>query len=439
MSFLDRISRILRWRPFDSDGAPASRRSTRLQTDFARTNSFIVDVTESSLPSSPVTHGTVQQAEPFLHNPQTGPKIWAYIGLDSPHRGDSHGYIGLARALAEQLQGQMVYVDKAMLDGQFPATMMYHHKLREFMRKTGEPDIIIGKFPEKEPHKATIVAAALNEDLTYAARKFGESGQDIQHSLVPHHLTHEDLAAAGAEFREHYPQLQGPVIAVFMTNLSLSYDLDEAVSRLAGLAKNNGGSTLFFCPCARTGTSDYNHIVQRTRHHLQSAGYQDALQIVAPSYEDIDNGYNPYRGLIDQAAATIMLGHSQSIVSETLFRGHRLYLGNRDHYSEILFHRLYLGNPDHYSEIPLHRLYLVSRDQTAAAEHEKAGYIRLLPRVAEKITEGPVLPPLDATPAVARVLAEEFNHFARMRTLAVQQRPNVPAALKRALKIVFRL
>ena len=51
--------------------------------------------------------------QPIKKDPEAaGPRVMAYIGDDDPHRGDSKAAQGLARVVADMLNGTYVYVDR---------------------------------------------------------------------------------------------------------------------------------------------------------------------------------------------------------------------------------------------------------------------------------------------------------------------------------------
>lgn len=72
------------------------------------------------------------------------PIVMAYIGDDDPNRGDSRGSTGLARVIAEMINGRFVYVDAAMLEKSFPNVQGIGHQFRAYVEKNGKPEIMIG-------------------------------------------------------------------------------------------------------------------------------------------------------------------------------------------------------------------------------------------------------------------------------------------------------
>lgn len=279
-----------------------------------------------------------------------GPLVMAFIGEQNANRGDSKAAVGLSRLVAEMTGGQYVYVNQNMLDESFPNIPFIEDKLEQYCKKTKHPDIIIGpgakyKLPRKTRNKATLIVDEINEVL---ARKYSSI-----ENLVPHHLTKENLMQAGEDFKKHYPQVKGPLIAIMMGGSFFSNKLAESkkfADKLIDIASNYPEATFFLCPSHRTGKT-INDLKGQMRAALETKSRRqaildlgekeafnsiaqetkplsDRIRVLSVDYKEAvsESGYNPYLGLLNQADHIIVAGESYSLVSEALFTGKNIYV-----------------------------------------------------------------------------------------------------------------
>lgn len=252
------------------------------------------------------------------------PLVMAYIGLDDPMRGDSRGAVGVAKSVAEILDGQYVYLDEAVLRDHFKFRgeygrylKPYTKHLKSYMRDSGVPDIVIGTYavdlllPDIPNPK--IIENSYNE--TYS-RKRSEAGKM---RLSCHDLDADTLKAEAKELRRRYPHMKTPLIALYLSsNFTISY-FDEGLLKLGDIIGNYEQATVFVCPSRHTGnrTSEYSEIIGFLREKIKNT----SIDIIGQDYESCKRGYNPYRGLIGAADHHVALGRSQSILSEVLLSG----------------------------------------------------------------------------------------------------------------------
>lgn len=279
-----------------------------------------------------------------------GPLVMAFIGEQRPNRGDSKAALGLSRLVAEMTGGQYVYVDQSMLDENFPNIPLIEDKLQQYLKKQSFPDIVIGpgarwKLPQKVRNKATLIIDDINERL---ANKYSDN-----EDLVPHHLTKELLTEAGEDFKQHYPQVKGPLIAIMMGGHFTS--AKQLAYKLVAIAGNYPEATFFLCPSHRTlGNIDTLKIQMNAalekrsrRHEILEPANKEAFNSIAQEIKPLSgqinilsvdydkavskSGYNPYLGLLDQADHIVVAGESYSLVSEALFTGKNIYVHCPEH------------------------------------------------------------------------------------------------------------
>ncbi|WP_435640034.1 ELM1/GtrOC1 family putative glycosyltransferase [Micavibrio aeruginosavorus] len=249
-------------------------------------------------------------------------RVWAYIGDNDPTRGECHGSIGLAQRVAEKLNGQMLCVDQAMLDSCFVHTDSIVRQFHILGERHGHPDIVIGwmTLPEyftQSPKPTILIPESLG------AMRFNLFSGGILRDLPPHHLSADRLAAAQTEFLERHPGIATPLTAIFTTDLWLSADAIEHVSTMIWNGSING--TIYLCPSRRTDDAAYDHLRQIFESAAAKPKSGIPATIIAPTWNDIQSGYNPYNGLVAAADNVIMLGESDSILSECITNGRPVY------------------------------------------------------------------------------------------------------------------
>lgn len=270
-----------------------------------------------------------------------GPLVMAYIGDDDPNRGDSKAAIGLSRLVAEMLHGRYVYVDEAMLEKNFPALDGMSEQLRAYLKQNGDPDIAIGSYATEVSsaavdHPPTLVVDDVNESMSSARANNSE--------LVSHHLTKELLKAEAEKFRQHYPGIRGPLVAVMLGGEIYSSNCLGLARKLSNAAQQYPEITYFICPSRRTGDMKkklvtsllkagpvgdgirnlFNYAVRALG--LTAVNLPGNMNVLSVNYKAAKNGYNPYLGLLGAADHIVVAGESYSLVSEALFTGKNIYV-----------------------------------------------------------------------------------------------------------------
>ena len=333
------------------------------------------------LPANAVTTRQLAATPPHRNSADGKALVWAYIGSDDPTRGDSRGSTGLARQIADALGGRMLYVDSKMLEDHFPHTRDVEEKIRKLMVRDGTPDIIMGT-------QSLTAAMATSLKPTMVVNRYNEYLRHDSTKLVSHDLTPEILADAGRTFNKEYPELPGKIFGVLMASFYSGSERSK-MRQLAKLCAHEAAATIFFCPSRRTDDDAYETLVDELKKELHVRGLEDRVHIVAPKFAPMRDGYNPYRGLLDRADHMLLLGDSQSMVSEAVANGRPLYIGAKS---------------DRYSKL------------------QKRGYVRLLSDdVADKPLPEVRLAPISITERIARDLTAEFDRLARLRTIGIRE------------------
>lgn len=256
---------------------------------------------------------------------------------DHPGRGDSHGYIGLAAAVARKIGGRVAVLDRATLADIYPGVagenndVRHVKRLREYFNEHGYPDFYFNVLDHFDVRSCVldaggggIVVSNFNENLPsqllpgYDKSRLGNCG------IVPHHLTPEALEREGRFFAEAYEGLPRPFIGVNFTYA----DDDGFVGALARLKEAYPQASFFLCGCHRTESDKLQLLAAKLEGLLGDA---DRYPVITFDYqfkvdhEGHDNFWNIYTGLIDQADHLIVHGKSASMVSEGLMRGRTVY------------------------------------------------------------------------------------------------------------------
>lgn len=308
-------------------------------------------------------------------------RIWAYIGNDDPTRGESHGAIGLAKRIAERLNGSALVIDHIMMQDCFKDTHETAQRIKTLAAQHGAPDLVIGHAAKESlftqsPLPTIFIPTSLPSMADDLFRGTALDG------VVPHHLTTDNLKHAQTEFDCRHPDLPRPLTAIFTTSLWQYSDQDNLFHDLARHGHLDG--TVYFCPSRRTEPDLYQTLTNRFKSIAIHTGRVEHIRIIAPSYTSIEHGYNPYNGLVAAADHAILLGESQSILSECITRGRAIY-----------------------TDTP----YAVAH--TLLAQRYVRDFNRHDPRQPLAGTE---LPPLNVTDHIAAHIAERFNAFALQRT-----------------------
>jgi hypothetical protein len=260
-------------------------------------------------------------------NDDKKPLVMAYIGQDHKNRGDSKAAIGLARLVAEMVNGWYVYLDSAIVHKDFPWSSSMTDPLKEYFKHNDNPDIVIGRFSNDVAfcarQKPMLVESSIGEALSFKRLNNRE--------LVAHDLRRDVLARESNLFRQHYPDVKRPLIAVMMGGHVFSCDV--LARKLIQIGTAYPEATFFLCPSLRTGR-DKDELKQKLKEEILNAGAAAAgIKILGIDYEDAisEARYNPYMGLLATADHIVVAGESYSLVSEALFSGKNAYLFRPQH------------------------------------------------------------------------------------------------------------
>ena len=287
---------------------------------------------------------------------QTKPVVMVWVGADEINRGDTQGMIGLARHCSRLVDGRYVYMDNAKLDKMFPKVDKYKDKIRAALKVYGQPDILFGGYAADVyfcmDEKPKLFINDINEDISLL-RNFDR--------FVAHDITFNKLRFSRAEFKAHYPDIKGPLFAVFIGGSSFSMQDEgrDLAKKLYYLAAQHDESTIFVCPSRRSG-KDYDRLMEHLNTGFHSwfdegslkvnfkkaIGRAPKVNIIGQSYKDILNGYNPYVGLLGAADHIFVLGDSYSIACETMATGKPVYAD--------FMYRYYDDCVDRGQIVPLH-------------------------------------------------------------------------------------
>ncbi len=244
--------------------------------------------------------------------------VLVYIGSDDPTRGDSHGFTGIGQRLAQKLGGEFHYLEGAHLDKLYPGETSKKVALERYFADHKAPDIVLSRAWDEYAHwkkKPLMCITSINEFL--ASRYLGESI-----NLVCHHLTPELLESEGKKFREHYPALPSPLIAVMMVRIKNAQDFAEKlVSKCAAYPE----AAIFLCGSRRTPEINYNHLTEALTGVIKEQGLGQRIKLAGYDFNSLraagSDSFNPYVGLLQEADHVIVCGESLSLISEPLAAG----------------------------------------------------------------------------------------------------------------------
>lgn len=254
------------------------------------------------------------------------PAVMAYIGHDDPNRGDSKAAIGLSKLVAEILNGRSLYLDHTMIEGHFKNCNQIADQLDAYLNQHGVPDVVIGSeahqfyLTQKQPK---LIVDGINECIS--RRGYVSNGY-----IVCHHLTSELLEREADKFRQIYPNIRGPLIAVLMGGW---FDMEHAYlpKKLSQILLNYPEYTLFICPSRRTKDCNFNLKMKIEEYMHRPLWERLGLQgsssksIMTVDYKNAIKDYNPYLGLLGAADHLVVAGDSSSIISEALYTGKTVY------------------------------------------------------------------------------------------------------------------
>ncbi len=262
------------------------------------------------------------------------PMIVVSIDNDNPARGDTHGYIGMAKRIASMTGGKFFFLDDKALEDMYPHIWQYpdeeyecrknDERLKQFFEDHGAPDYLFSRqtslFMQKylEQKGKGVIISAYNEHVSENLGFMLGLGK-----MVPHHLTPEILAHEGYKFATEYQELPRPFIGVVIANLY--GDQGKLARKLGDLQKAYKEATIFVTSCHRTGEEEYTDFMGCLRAYLKAS--EGRVKLVDYNYkfhethEGMDQRWNPYAGILHQSDHLILAGESHSMVSEMLSTG----------------------------------------------------------------------------------------------------------------------
>ncbi len=283
------------------------------------------------------------------------PFVLVDIGDDTMTRGDTHGYIGLAKRLAERLGAKLRIEDYNSLADRYPhlaatqakagsglsaeANDLQRQRRETFYREEGYPDFLFSRTSSDtreylEARAVGLRIRALNEALPIKLLGGAYKDKSVNGMVIPHHLTPDMLAHEGRRFAEEYAELPRPFIAInlVMGNASNPLRLPE---RLGALAAAYESATFFVCTCHRTDEQHRETFMKLLREQF-AGGLKDKFPIVEFDFLANENAYgtgnywNIYKGMLDQADHIVQYGSSGSMVAEALSTGKAVHLAGSD-------------------------------------------------------------------------------------------------------------
>ena len=248
---------------------------------------------------------------------------------DDKTRGDSHGYIGMGKIVAEKLGGEYHYVDAEILSALYPGQSNEGMALAAFLGKIGAPDIIFSSYHrdwDTVGDKNPMLITGINEKIT--------PSRASEKELVTHHLTPELFKSEGEKFTAAYPGLPRPLIAVMMADMT-THGLSAT---LAPMITEFSEAAIFVCSGRRTSAYGLNQMLSSLNHDLADNKLTERVTVLGYDFQEglKNNAYNPYIGLLAQSDHIIVCGDSQSIVSEAVATGKSVHLhGVHDSYKRL--------------------------------------------------------------------------------------------------------
>lgn len=243
---------------------------------------------------------------------------------DDKTRGDSHGYIGIGKNVAEKLGGEYHYIDEEILAALYPKISDEDDALSAHLDRIGTPDIVFArKFRRwhngksiNGKYKLPFIVNDVNEDLS--------SGRFALKGVVAHHITPEISRTEGQKFSAAYPDLPRPLVAVIMADLNF-FGLAEC---LIPKLKSFPETSIFVCSSRRTGNRAYKDMINTLTSAIAESGAAGRIRLHGYNFKggQENKSFNPYIGLLHQADHIVMCGSSQSILSEALSSGKSVHL-----------------------------------------------------------------------------------------------------------------
>jgi hypothetical protein len=263
---------------------------------------------------------------------KSGPMVLVYIGDDDPTRGDSHGFKGIGRRMAQKLNGSFHYLEDKDLTKMYPDIRRPNDGLELYMKQHGTPDIVLSRAYHYGGMMSRITPLMMVHDINegLSSNLLGDS------SLVSHHLTPEIFDEQGVKFRAQYKEITSPIIAVMLVSI---YDIESFAQKMVSKCAHHDEVTVFICSSRRTSPGNYDKLKSRIEELAQEKGLDGRLKVDGYNFEQgrgKENVFNPYIGLIKEADHIVVGGESLSMVSEPLAAGKTVMVFEPSHsYSKL--------------------------------------------------------------------------------------------------------
>lgn len=290
------------------------------------------------------------KTKPQIVNLYNGPKPFVLmdIGSDYPGRGDTNGYKGIAQRVAKKLGADFLFLDHAILEEMYPSSKLRADRLLKLFQDKGYPDFIfstnlpglVDEHLAKHSKGSILFIESWNESLSASL----DMRDQYPREIVPHHLSPDVLRTEGQRFAQEYEELPRPFIGINLVDGWLDGRTKE---KLAGLRSAYDSASFFICSCHRTDAVGYAEYVSFMQDTFKDSGGRFPLidfnyNFHANNY-GLDETWNPYAGLLDQADHLIVVGSSLSMIAEPLATGKVPHSTFTEYYDGML-HRGYLKN-----------------------------------------------------------------------------------------------
>ncbi len=253
---------------------------------------------------------------------------------DDKSRGDSNAYKRLGQLIADKIGGEYRYVDENFLMTKYPDSSDYRAALSIYIEENGTPDIVFARYRHQWIAEKDLYSKSKNPFYVQGINEYMTKEITGEKEQVSHHLTPALLKEEGIKFRSAHPDMPKNLVAVIVADCSLGCNFPETL--LSSLPKNEQ-TGIFICTSRRTPSENFEYIMQSMSFHMDGGDSTDHLVLRGYDFRTgrEQNAYNPYMGLINEADHIVIIGSSQSIVSESLSRGKSVYLHeNYDPYDE---------------------------------------------------------------------------------------------------------
>ena len=245
---------------------------------------------------------------------------------DDITRGDAAGWQGLAHVIGKKTDRRVVVVHEKQIKadtGSKSDDDKYEDLLAQYLANEKPVSLIFGNDFKKALRK---MGQDPNEIYSVTSYNEGLSSNLISDSeLVSHHLTKEMLDAEGAKFDERFPNIKNPIAAVMLVNPGHDREIEFFANKLITLMAHHNEATIYLCGSRRTDSDRYDELLNRFRQIVAKRKLGKKIDIRSYKFS-YSAKYNPNKGLIARAKYFVVWGDSQSLVSEALFSGRRVYV-----------------------------------------------------------------------------------------------------------------